>query len=226
MQIRPQRFKHIHIRHTKSMQHIDKLYFINLDHRGDRYGEFMDWITGSGFPTEKVERITAFYTPGAGFVGCLASHVKALQSFLASDHKVCMICEDDFMPLDATTFWSHYENLFNDGVQFDLVMPTYNLLESEEGPAPYLKKMMFSYSSSSYLLTREFAHKLLEVWEDALEKLVEEQPKTTQILEQYCTDVVWMPLMKASKWYCFYPRIGKQRDSFSDVQGKFTAYEC
>jgi glycosyl transferase family 25 len=208
------------------MQTIPRVYFINLSHRGDRYGEFMNWIEGSGFPSEKIERIEAFYTPGAGFIGCLASHIRALQTFLASDENLCMICEDDFMPLDICEFWDHYDTLFKDGVEFDVVMASYSKLESEDGPVPYLKKVVHSFSASSYLITRDFAPRLLAVWQDALRKVVQEQPTATRKLDQYCTDVAWMPLMKESRWYCFYPRIGKQRDSFSDIQGHYTSYEC
>ena len=208
------------------MEKIPKLYFINLSHRGDRYAEFMNWIEGTGFPANKVERIEAFYTPGAGFIGCLASHIRAVQTFLASGEKICMICEDDFMPLDICEFWGHYKRLFEDNVEFDVVMASYNVLESEDGPVPYLKKMLHSLSASCYIITREFAPQLLAVWEEALQKLIQEQPGTSRKLDKYCTDVVWMPLMKASRWYCFYPRIGKQRDSFSDIQGHVTSYEC
>lgn len=208
------------------MQHIPKLYFINLSYRGDRYAEFLGWVKESGFPAEKVERIEAFHTPGAGFIGCLASHILALQTFFDSGEELGMICEDDFMPLNNVEFWGHYERLFQDKVEFDIIMPTYNKLESEEGPVPYLKKMLHSFSASCYLIRRDFVPRLLAIWQDALQHLIEEQPKTTQRLEMYCTDVAWMPLMKASRWYCFYPRIGKQRDSFSDIQGHMTSYEC
>jgi glycosyl transferase family 25 len=208
------------------MEKIPKLYFINLSHRGDRYAEFMNWVEGTGFPSNKVERIEAFYTPGIGILGCLASHIRAVQTFLASGEKLGMICEDDFMPLDICEFWNHYERLFEDGVEFDVVMASYNLLESEDGPVQYLKKMLHSLSASSYLITREFAPQLLAVWEDALRKWMQELPTATKPLDMYYNDVVWMPLMKASRWYCFYPRIGKQRDSFSDIQGHVTSYEC
>jgi hypothetical protein len=208
------------------MQHIPKLYFINLSHRGDRYAEFINWAEGSGFPPEKIERIEAFYTPGAGFIGCLASHIRTLQTFLASDETLCMICEDDFMPLDICEFWDHYDKLFKDNVKFDVVMPTYNKLESEDGPTPYLKKMLHSFSASCYLITREFAPRLVCLWQEALQNLIQKQPGSPRKLEEYCTDVAWMPLMKESRWFCFYPRIGKQRDSFSDIQGHVTSYEC
>jgi hypothetical protein len=210
------------------MNHIDKVYFINLDHRRDRCDEFVNWIRGSGFPIEKVERIQAFNVPGAGYIGCLASHILTLRAFLKSGLNTCMVCEDDFMPLDITNFWDHYERLFKDGVEFDVVMATYNMLESENGPQPYLKRVLHSFSTPNYLITREFALKLLATWEAAMARIIEKQPRPVleEKMEECCTDIAWMPLMKESKWYCFYPRIGKQRDSFSDIQGHYTTYEC
>jgi hypothetical protein len=132
------------------------------------------------------------------------------------------------MPLDITNFWDHYERLFKDGVEFDVVMATYNMLESENGPQPYLKRVLHSFSTPNYLITREFALKLLATWEAAMARIIEKQPRPVleEKMEECCTDIAWMPLMKESKWYCFYPRIGKQRDSFSDIQGHYTTYEC
>ena len=210
------------------MNSIDKIYFINLAHRRDRCDEFINWIGGSEFPLEKVVRIEAINVPGAGYIGCLASHILALKSFLNSEAATCMICEDDFIPLDITTFWEQYEQLFNDNVDFDVVMATYNILNYEDGPHKYLKRVISSYTASNYLITRKFAPRLLDTWEAALKRIIEKKPQPVpeEKMEDCCTDVAWIPLMKESNWYCFYPRIGKQRDSFSDIQGHYTSYEC
>jgi hypothetical protein len=41
--------------------------------------------------------------------------------------------------------------------------------------------------------------------------------KISNAYELYAIDQYWKLLQPNSKWYIFYPKIGKQRESFSDI---------
>jgi GR25 family glycosyltransferase involved in LPS biosynthesis len=206
------------------MESIPQVYYINLDYRTDRRLQMEDWLEESGFPTKKVERISAIHTPDRGHVGAGLSHIKAIETFLKSEHTICLICEDDYMPLDVKTFWQTIQKPFDDKVSFDMILCAYNELQSDAAPVDYLKRVLFSYTASGYILTRHFAPFLLENFKDALRNIINQEAITNQKANDYCIDVHWMPLMKQSTWYCFFPRIGKQRDSYSDIQNHFTTY--
>jgi glycosyl transferase, family 25 len=203
------------------MDSIDQIYYINLAHRTDRREHIEHWLRRTGVPSEKLTRIDATFIPGRGHLGCYTSHIKALEQFIASEHTIAMIMEDDYEPVDEEYFWPTIQNVFTDKINFDLIMCSYNLLEFEEAPATYLKKVLFSYTSSGYILTKDFAQTLCDVLKEGLAKCIDEEEKTGQKSHIYCLDVYWMPLMRVSEWFCFYPRLGKQYPSFSDIDGQF-----
>jgi len=208
------------------MDKIDVLYYINLDYRTDRKTEFLEWVEGSGFPEEKVHRIQAIAKPGKGYIGASLSHIKALDTFLTSSHNTCIIFEDDYTPLNISTFWSDVNRLFDSGISYDLVMCSYGTLKSKPTELPFLHKVYESFTASGYILTREFAKVLKEHWEKGIELLLEEEERTNVQCEKYKLDVFWMELMPTTNWYCFYPRLGIQKPSFSDIQMHYTTYNA
>ena len=207
------------------MDKIDALYYINLDYRADRKLQFLDWIDESGFPQEKVNRIQATAIPKGGHVGCYLSHIKTLQTFLDSPHNTCIIFEDDYQPLNVETFWSDVGRLFECGIGFDLVMCSYNELKSEAINISFLHKVYHSFTTSSYIITREFAKVLKEHWENGIKLLLEDEELINKKCDKYMLDVTWTELMPLAKWYTFYPRLGIQRPSFSDIQQENTYYQ-
>jgi len=205
---------------------VDQIYYINLDYRTDRRFEMEEWLEESGVPSEKITRISAIHTPGAGHLGCLASHSKALIEFLKSPYKTCIILEDDYVPIDIKTYWASINQVFEHNVNFDLVMLSYNKLQSDPTEFSFLHRVKFSYTTSGYLITKDFAPKLLENFREALTKCLEFEKENQRKGDDFCADIYWMKLMPVSNWYCIYPRVGKQRASFSDLQGHYTDYNA
>jgi GR25 family glycosyltransferase involved in LPS biosynthesis len=208
------------------MNGIDHIYYINLDYRSDRRLQMEDWLEESHVPSEKITRISAIPTPGRGHIGATLSHCKALETFLSSSFNTCVIFEDDFIPLDLSTFWQNFQKLKDQKVDYDIVVGSYNFLECNDTQYDFLKKVKKSYTASAYVITRNFAQKLLENFKEAVQKCVETENRTGQKADEYCLDVYWEKLMPMSKWYCFYPRIGIQRESYSDIQGHITNYNA
>jgi hypothetical protein len=54
----------------------------------------------------------------------------------------------------------------------------------------------------------------------------EEERITGRNTEQFCVDVHWIQLMENYVFLCFYPRLGKQREDFSDILKKVVDYKC
>jgi len=207
------------------MNNIDKIYYINLDYRTDRSEEFMSWILKSGFPESKVERISAVYTPGRGHIGCILSHLKTLETFLSSPHKNCIIFEDDFGPLDISTFWSHFQMFFDANIPYDALSCSYNKEVFTDGPVSFLKKVHYSFTASAYLITKEFGLKLFNSIQNLANLALEEESKTGRKTHQYTLDVYYCNIMPDNNWYCFYPRIGVQKESYSDIEYCFTDHK-
>jgi GR25 family glycosyltransferase involved in LPS biosynthesis len=175
---------------------------------------------------EKVTRISAVSTPNNGVLGCALSHVKTLEIFLSSNNNNSLILEDDYVPVEITTFWENFKKIKEYTIDYDIIMGSYNNLEYEDTHLPFLKKVMKSLTTSSYLITRDFAPKLIENLKEGITKKIEMEKISRKKEDDYSLDVYWQKLMPTSKWYCFYPRIGKQSASFSDIQGHYTEYNA
>ena len=203
-----------------AIPNIDKLYYINLAYRTDRDEQIKKWLTVTNVPAEKIQRINAVHIPGRGHLGATASHVKALESFIASGAAVCCIYEDDYIPIDITTYWSSIQQVFDNAIDFDIVLLSYNILDSTPTQYPFLEKVQNSYTASGYIITREFAPRLLENFTYGFRLAVQEEIRTGRKTHTYCLDIYWKELMSVAKWYVIKPRLGRQLESFSDIDGR------
>jgi len=199
------------------MDKVDIVYYINLDHRTDRKEEFLEWITESGFPLTKVERVPAIHVPVKGYIGCLLSHMKTLETFIESSHTTCIVFEDDYVPMILEKFWPNIGKIFETNIAFDVVLCAYNELKSTETEHLFLRKMISATTTSGYMITREYAPTLLEHWKESLHFMMTNESMSKYPLP-YMADVYWHKLMPIHNWYTFYPRLGIQRPSYSDIQ--------
>jgi len=207
------------------MEHIDVVYYINLDHRTDRKEQFEKEMEGMGIPSSKVVRIPGIYTKDFGILGCGLSHKKTLETFLASPFKNALIFEDDFQRTLDTNY-VHYllKSVFEQSVPFDLVMLAGNLLKTEKTEWPFLQRVLDGQTASAFLLTKEFAPKLIQCLDESTKLLQEWHEQTGERKHEYCNDIYWKKLQPVSRWYCLYPRIGIQRESYSDNEYRVTNY--
>ena len=210
------------------MNSINKIYYINLQHRHDRKETFINWITDSGFPLEKVERIDAIYNDSKGYIGCTMSHIKAIETFMDSKHEVCIIYEDDYVPLDGKNYWNNVTKIFETDIKFDAMLLSYNDSELSIVDTKYdfIKRVLFTYTASGYMIRRDFAPIILQNFKECLRLCIEEEAITKRNTETYCIDVYWRKLIKEYEFYCFYPRLGRQMESYSDILRKVVDYKC
>jgi GR25 family glycosyltransferase involved in LPS biosynthesis len=217
-------------------QHIKYIYYINLDHRIDRKNNFLSWmlpLLKEDKEKKTLIRIPGIYNIEKGYIGCLKSHIKTIQTFLQTDEdkNICLIFEDDFIPIDKNTFISNINKIFENNIDFDIVMLSYNSSDEDLQSIPsysFLKRCHYTYTSSGYLLHKKFAKKLLNNFEECLKNCIEEEEKTKRKTETFYLDVYWNKLIqdKENKWYFYYPKLGKQYENFSDVIKKVVDYEC
>jgi len=179
-------------------------------------------------PKDKIQRIPAVYEPALGALGCTKSHILALETFIASGAKTCIVFEDDFQYKNKETFWSDISKIFETELPFDVVQLSYNHLympelyhQVSDTEYPFLKRVRKTICSSSYIITCEFAPRLLENFRES-SQLLAIHGNTTDTT--YVLDVYWHSLQTNSEWYIISPSIGYQRASYSDVCMGFYDY--
>ena len=203
------------------MNKIDYIYYINLEHRTDRNDEFLLEMVKLGIPDDKFQRIEAVSVKGKGHLGCTASHIKTIETFLASSFQTCLVCEDDFSVCNPESFWKVVDETLQKIPDFDVFMVAHNIQDAVKTDFEEIKKLKKSYTSCGYILTRRFAPRLLENLKKGFILATEEESRILRKTYYYCLDVYWSNLMKDSNWYAVVPALVKQRPSFSDIEGVF-----
>ena len=199
------------------MEHIDCVYYMNLDHREDRKAQIESELDKLGVPESKRVRISGVYKPGFGILGCGLAHKKTIETFLASDHKICLIFEDDFQFTEDMEYVHMLLNaIFEEEVSFDCIMLAGCILRTEATLWPFLHKVYDVHTASAYMITKDFAPVLLESYTESTKLLEDTFVDTGQKCISYHNDIWWKRYQPYFDWYILNPRVGEQRESFSD----------
>ena len=182
------------------------VYYINLDHRTDRRARIEKQLEGLPWP---VERIRAIHTPGRGIIGCGASHTRALERFLETDHESCIIFEDDFAFVRPKT------DIIIPEFDWDVIMLAGCVTQVEPFNDEFDRAIEVG-TLGGYMVHRNFAPKLLANYKEGFEKLICDfcPPK-------YAIDIYMKSLQKESKWFIHKKVIGAQYPDFSDIEGQY-----
>jgi GR25 family glycosyltransferase involved in LPS biosynthesis len=203
---------------------IDCIYYINIAERTDRNNEFLNEMKKYDVPDSKIVRIDAVYEKERGALGCTKSHIKTLQQFIKSGYKNCIIFEDDFefaVPKNNVT--TSIQNFFNLNIPYDVVMLSAN--DNKINPSKYagLSKAMDVQTTAGYMVSSEFAKQLLDNF-IAGSILLEKSYSNKNYTSAYAIDQYWKKLQPNSNWYIFNPKLGKQRESYSDIEQRSVNY--
>jgi GR25 family glycosyltransferase involved in LPS biosynthesis len=210
------------------MNNIDKIYYINLEHRTDRKEQFEKQIRthfANSIFESRIERFPAIKHE-KGLLGCSMSHLEVIKKAKLTRARYIIVFEDDFeFIVSRETFLTNLEQLFqqveNDGFDFKVVMLAYNANNRFEIKNNNLLDSSTDVQTcSGYLVNSQYFDELIQCWEEGI-KMYQETNKDWI----YCCDQYWKKLQK-EKWFLFKTRIGKQCAGFSDCGNKFVEYNC
>jgi GR25 family glycosyltransferase involved in LPS biosynthesis len=205
------------------MESIDAILYINLAHRTDRKDHILLELQKWGVDSSKIHRIDAVHrTPGA--LGCGLSHIKALtEAFSHSEWNTVLILEDDFTFRPDSEMNNKIKQLCTSHSFFDVGLLSYNpeFVKYKDTTIPSIKKILYSQTTSSYLIRRHYIPTLLQNMKAA-----------TYDMERFgkrhenCIDIHWTKLQPCGHWYGIFPAIGYQYDNYSDIENRVTSYGC
>ena len=193
---------------------IDKIIFINLKHRTDRKKEIIFELDNFNLKYELFEAISH----NNGAIGCSKSHLQVIKIAKQKGYKNILVLEDDFQFIvDKKVFYNEIKKLKN--VNFDVCLLAYNTPNLYESDYPFLYKIKDAQTTAGYIVQSHYYDTLINHWEKSV-KLFEETNDDTK----YTCDQSWKELQRNDNWYCFKNRIGKQRESYSDIQKGIVNY--
>lgn len=209
------------------MEYIDKIYYINLDHRTDRKIEIENELN-THFTSDDQHKIIRFpaIKHEQGLLGCSMSHLEVIKHARASNAKYIIVFEDDFEFLVSMEIFNDnitklFQQVNENNLDFKVVMLAYNAINTYEIPNNDLLYATTNVQTcAGYLVNSKYFDELITCWEYGV--AMYQQTWQDWI---YCCDQYWKKLQN-EKWYLFKTRIGKQRAGYSDCGKRNVDYNC
>jgi glycosyl transferase family 25 len=193
------------------MDTIGRIVYINLDRRPDRRAQIEAELDGWNLPYERFSAVDA--GPTRGCVGCTASHSEVLRRAVEDGVSSLLVVEDDVTLLgtreEADKRIATAMSMYPD---YDVLMLDYNLQQSTP-PVYGVGRVGEASVASLYLVAGHYLQRLYNNVREA-SMLMYMYPSIHWL---YINDQYWKRLQATDKWFYLEPRLGKQRDGYSDI---------
>lgn len=202
------------------MDKFDVIYCINLDERTDRNELLLAELIKIGVDMTKVVRISAIKHEIPN-LGCSKSHYLCLQAFEKSNHDNCLILEDDFTFKETKNITNFMLTRFWDSnISWDVLMLSAFERQVSPSTVPWLVKAIEVQTASGYAITRQF----LPILKQNLEESISKTEAAGKAICELWNDQNWKKLQPHHKWYVMRPKLGFQRDNYSNIEQRHVSY--
>ena len=189
-------------------------FYINLDHREDRKEEIEKELKEKNIIFERFPAIKN----KDGALGCSKSHLNVIKLAKERNYKKIIIFEDDFeFIVSKDEFEEEMKKL--DNVKFDVCLLAYNTDNLYKSKYDFLYKIKDALTCSGYIVNSHYYDTLIKCWEKSVKMF-----ESTGEEHKYTCDVSWKTLQEKDNWVCFKKKLGKQRESYSDIQKHIVNY--
>ncbi len=184
---------------------VDKVIYINLEHRTDRK-EQIELELQKYFSSEKIQRFNAIKHQ-RGNIGCTQSHIAVLEMAIKENWNNVLIVEDD-------AIWSNFNKGYD--ILQSLIKNNYDVIQLGSTYTQYDKntyKTTKAWTTTAYIVQQNYYSTLLENFKEGLNFLTQ-----TGIGPRFAIDVYMGILQKRDNWYAIVPSLMIQRESYSDIE--------
>jgi len=190
------------------MNYIDRVFYINLERRVDRFQQINEQIISLHIPFEKVERFSAIE---GGQIGCIQSHLAIIRLAKERQYKCIMILEDDFQSIvSGEEFHHELTTFFKKPVAQDFYVLMLSYLCNASKPLDDQLLIGTDCSDASAYIVHSCCYdRLIELLDAGWRNLLE-----TGQHWLYMNDQVWKQLQRDDRWFIMKKRIGKQNTGF------------
>lgn len=188
---------------------IDKVIYINLEHRQDRRDIMKIFFEKGQIPEDKVVRFPAISKPD-GRIGATYSHAEVLNIAKQNGWKNVLICEDD---LEWTDDFEEGYKMLEEYVKF----PNWHVIMLLGWYVKYdFPRVMMAGNAGCYLVNSSYYDVLLANRRWSIRNM-EGFGKFMRSFASLTLDVAWCQLMKIHNWYGINPCLCRQKNTFSDI---------
>ena len=191
---------------------MERIVYINLDKRTDRRAQIEGELERMGLCGE---RFSAVAVPEYGGVGCAMSHAAVVRQAALDGVGSLLVLEDDFYwtvpdraPLDA-----RISAFFEAVPTYDVLMFDY-CIDRGTPINDTMGRVHEATCASGYLVAGTYLARLADCLEQGA-ALYQQHPQAAWL---FINDQFWKRLQATDSWYYLSPRLGTQRDGYSDLK--------
>jgi len=204
---------------TKNSTYIDKIYYINLEHRKDRKQQIENEIKTFIDPELLITKRFDAIANKNGHIGCSKSHLGIIEECIQNNYNNVLIFEDDFeFIINKFEFKDYLDQFFTKYTNYDM------LLLGVNGPSFANKTDFFkvtnSQTASGYIINNRVFKEFRDICKESINGLENRKSETI-----YCVDQLWKKIQCNGNVYTFPKRVGKQRANYSDISKKCVNYK-
>jgi len=200
-----------------SLDHIEGIFYINLNHREDRKKETEDEFNKINLPLDKVTRIEAYYDELNGIRACAQSHANALDLAINQNLNNVLIIEDDCTFIKSRDEIDNYINQFFSKFknQWDVFFLATWPLYTQKIPLKNYTRILFSIRATAYLVNKYYMPILRDFYLDRVKDM--EKDLFYTFSGPKSLDRKWHKLQIKDRWFSGLFPVALQRASYSDI---------
>jgi glycosyl transferase family 25 len=198
---------------------VDEIWIMGLEERHDRLVETCLELARLGAPMHRIKHYKAKKDGRSPYYGATKNHLDVVQAFQDGPARRALFLEDDFcftssvqdIKAELAKFWSRPYDFHiaflaasktgRREIEDDLLLRTYQPCTT----------------SSAYFLQKPRSQEVLAVIKDGYQKMEETGNTNT-----YCIDRYWAKLAPQHRMFIFRTKLGFQRATYSNIQGRVT----
>tara|TARA_Y100000389_G_scaffold204655_1_gene258619 strand:+ start:10044 stop:10772 length:729 start_codon:yes stop_codon:yes gene_type:complete len=211
------------------LKYIDHIFYINLESRKDRKIQIENEIKKLDPHFQITERFNAIKLNKTknkvidGALGCSTSHLEIIKLCKNRGYKNVLILEDDYeFIVSKEYFLNLLDSFYNNIKNYNFMILGTNYASFTDTKFKDIYNVKNTQTTSGYIINESIYDKYIKTIEDSIQNLIK-----TKNRYKYAIDQAWKPLQNKDT-YSFnkIQRIGKQRESFSDIEGHNVNYKC
>ena len=205
---------------TTSISNISGFY-INLNSRIDRKLHVERQLDLLGI-RDNVKRFNAIHNVN-GRIGCSLSHLKCIQMAKEQNMEFVLILEDDVSFLLPDDFVENVNKfLSNPKNKWDVLLLAGNNLPPFTTNDEVSIRVTHCQTTTGYIVRQHYYDTLISNIKEGVSKLM----KNPEHHYYFAIDKYWIHLQKQHRWMLLIPLIVVQRPDYSDIEKRYTDYQC
>ena len=195
------------------LNRFDAILYINLHHRSDRKELLLEQLKTVSVDQRKLYRIEGVLDRELGVLGCLKSHIKAIEFAKEQRFENALILEDDcyfkFSPEHIDNMLEHMLKVLN---QWDVILLGSHIRRHQITCWDRVFRVTWATCAQAYAINKHYYNTVISFYKNILDT----HGSNIFTAPYAALDYYWHKMMEVDQWFCS-DIVLHQRPNYSDI---------